>query len=76
MTSRYGSDHANEAAEWMASGFVPVTGVMAACVACCTMIYARKTLLLNVAVSTSTAKQFSSQLIGLLHEKVCQKANL
>lgn len=51
MTSRYRSDHANEAAEWMASGFVPVTGVMAACVACCPMIYVRTTLLFNVAVS-------------------------
>lgn len=61
MTSRYGSDHANEATEWMASGFVPVTGVMAACVACCLVIYvcacvcvcARvcTTLLFNVAAS-------------------------
>lgn len=60
MTSRYGLDHANEAAKLMASGFVPVTGVMAACVVRCPMIYVCTTLLFNVALSGSAAKQFSS----------------
>ncbi len=60
MTSRYGSDHANEAAEWMASGFVPVTGVMAACVACCPMIYVCTTLLFNVAVSPAAQQSNSA----------------
>lgn len=76
MTSRYGLDHANEAAKWMASGFVPVTGVMAACVVRCSVIYVCTTLPLNVALSGSTARQFSSQLIGLFYEKACQKPNL
>lgn len=76
MTSRYGLDHANEAAKWIASGFVPVIGVMAACVARCPVIHVCVTLLFNVALSGSTAKQFSSQLIGLFYEKACQNPNL
>lgn len=59
MASIYNSDYANEAAEWMASGFVPVTGVIAACVACCPMIHVCTTLLLNVAVSLA-AQQSNS----------------
>lgn len=60
MTSRYGSDHANEAAEWMASGSVPVIGVMAACVACCPMIYVCTTLPFNVAVSPAAQRSNSA----------------
>lgn len=59
MTSIYNSDHANEAAEWMVSGSVPVTGVMAACVACWPVIYVCTTLLFNVAVFL-TAQQSNS----------------
>lgn len=56
MTSRYGSDHANKAMEWMASGFVPVTGVAAAYVARCSMIDACTNLLFNVAPALAASK--------------------
>lgn len=72
MTSLYNSDHAKEAEELMCSGFVLVTGVRADCVACYPMRYVHIALLFNV-VGFRAERQFSSQLIGLLYNKKCQK---
>lgn len=56
MASRYGPDHANKAMEWVASAFLPVTGVAAAYVARCPMTDVCTNLLFNVAPSLAASE--------------------